>query len=157
MCMALNLVVFERCSKTRKCTRESKPEDWISCKVSNAKSNVDCLVFTGWCSSKLLYFFWVVTMIITGMATAYCSVVGYIKVRDFAVGNMRSQPPGMIGKSDFYVQIRDDGSYDDGASADGSGGGARYHRSIYQSDGNPQFWGQHIYRPTQAAVAITSR
>ena len=31
------------------------------------------------------------------------------------------------------------------------------HRSIYQADGTPQFWGSQIYRPNQAAVAVTSR
>jgi hypothetical protein len=35
--------------------------------------------------------------------------------------------------------------------------GGRYVQSIYQSDGTPQFWGGHIYRPTQAAVAMTNR
>ncbi|KAL7574591.1 hypothetical protein ACA910_002949 [Epithemia clementina (nom. ined.)] len=30
-------------------------------------------------------------------------------------------------------------------------------RTIYQADGTPQFWGSQIYRPTQAAVAVTSR
>lgn len=37
------------------------------------------------------------------------------------------------------------------------GSGGRYVQSIYQSDGTPQFWGGHIYRPTQAAVAMTNR
>lgn len=101
-----------------------------------------------WCGSRLLYCMWVISMLITWIATAYCSVIGYIKVRDFAVGNMRSQPPGMVGKSDYYVQIQDD---------DLSEGSGRYRKTIYQADGTPQFWGQHIYRPTQAAVAITSR
>jgi hypothetical protein len=94
---------------------------------------------TRWCGSKLLYGMWVMSMLITGLSAAYCSVIGYIKVRDFAVANTRSQPPGLVGKSDYFV-------VDNGKNAD-----------IYQSDGNPQFWGSHIYRPTQAAAAVTSR
>jgi hypothetical protein len=95
---------------------------------------------TRWCGSKLLYGMWVMSMLITGLSAAYCSVIGYIKVRDFAVANTRSQPPGLVGKSDYFVVAND------GTNAD-----------IYQSDGNPQFWGSHIYRPTQAAAAVTSR
>lgn len=115
----------------------------------------DTLVIeTRWCGSKLLYMMWVVSMLITGLATAYCSVIGYIKVRDFAVANTRSQAPGLTGKSDYYVELKDDAS----AHSHGPPGtSAYYHRTIYQSDGTPQFWGGHIYRPTQAAVAITSR
>lgn len=90
-----------------------------------------------WCGSRPLYLMWVASMLITGISAAYCGVIGYIKVRDFAVANSRSQPPGVLeGKSDYYVKI-------------GS--------NIYQSDGAPQFWGSHIYKPTQAAVAVTSR
>jgi hypothetical protein len=116
----------------------------------------DTLVIeTRWCGSRLLYLMWVVSMLITSVATAYCSVIGYIKVRDFAVANSRSQPPGMVGKSDYYVQILDSvgaphGNVDDDDDQ-------HYRKTIYQADGTPQFWGGHIYRPTQAAVAITSR
>jgi hypothetical protein len=131
----------------------------------------DTLVIeTRWCGSRLLYLMWVISMLITGLATAYCSVIGYIKVRDFAVANSRSQPPGMVGKSDYYVQLGDASS----SSSPRGGGGNPHHQSlrhgesddsedekyqktIYQADGTPQFWGGHIYRPTQAAVAITSR
>ena len=137
---------------------------------------------TKWCGSRLLYWMWVISMLITGLATAYCSVIGYIKVRDFAVANVRSQPPGVLAggaKSDYYVQITGDGggggANPSGGSGPGGGGGGRdgsssslsasslqtqdqyYNRTIYQADGNPQFWGNQIYRPTQAAVAITSR
>ena len=123
----------------------------------------DTLVIeTRWCGSRLLYMMWVISMLVTGLAAAYCSIIGYIKVRDFAVANSRSQPPGIVGKSDFYAQV------DDAApppiqetSSQGSFGSTHhknhYHVPIYQADGNPQFWGGHIYRPTQAAVAITSR
>jgi len=104
-------------------------------------------------------------MLITGVAAAYCSVIGYIKVRDFAVGNSRSQPPGVMNnkgcKSDYYVQIQDANyAKSEGGGSDNSGSSSHHHHfrtSIYQSDGTPQFWGAHIYRPTQAAVAITSR
>lgn len=123
----------------------------------------DTLVIeTRWCGSRLLYMMWVISMLVTGLAAAYCSIIGYIKVRDFAVANSRSQPPGIAGKTDFYAQV------DDAApppiqetSSHGSFASSHhknhYHVPIYQADGNPQFWGGHIYRPTQAAVAITSR
>jgi hypothetical protein len=106
---------------------------------------------TRWCGSRLLYMMWVMSMSINGMAAAYMGIIGYIKLRDFAVANGRSQPPGMVGKSDYYVKIRDGP-----APASGPDDGS-YQRTIYQSDGTPQFWGGHIYRPTQAAVAVTSR
>jgi hypothetical protein len=121
----------------------------------------DALVIeTRWCGSRLLYLMWVMSMLITGLAAAYCSIIGYIKVRDFAVANIRSQPPGLVGKSDYYVEIKDYGrnSPTGGSSAGSEGSHPRYYQqSIYQSDGTPQFWGNHIYRPTQAAVAVTSR
>jgi hypothetical protein len=107
-----------------------------------------------WCGSRPLYLMWVCSMLITGVAAAYCSVIGYIKVRDFAVANSRSQPPGVVdSKSDFYVQIEDGivQAPSEDTSVD------YYRKTIYQSDGTPQFWGAHIYKPTQAAVAITSR
>ena len=95
-----------------------------------------------WCGSRKIYLLWVLCAIITGLSAAYCLLIGYIKVRDFTVANSRSQPPGVIDtKSDYYVKIDD----------------VERNRSIYQSDGTPQFWGGHIYRPTQAAVAITNR
>lgn len=123
----------------------------------------DTLVYeTRWCGSRLLYMMWVVSMLITGLASAYCSVIGYIKLRDFAVANSRSQPPGMVGKSDYYVQIRDGELPPGGGNLPTAAGLVDadpmfYHKTIYQADGTPQFWGGHIYRPTQAAVAITSR
>ena len=107
-----------------------------------------------WCGSRPLYLIWALSMLITGLSAAYCGVIGYIKIRDFAVANSRSQPPGVVeGKSDYYVRI------EDGIPPSPSDGSmiSYYRPSIYQSDGTPQFWGQHIYRPTQAAVAITSR
>jgi hypothetical protein len=106
------------------------------------------VIETRWCGSRLLYLMWVMSMLITGLAAAYCSVIGYIKMRDFAVANTRSQPPGMVGKSDYYVSL----SADNQSTASSS-----YQRTIYQADGEPQFWGGHIYRPTQAAVAVTNR
>mmetsp|Transcript_15942 Transcript_15942/g.27823 ORF Transcript_15942/g.27823 Transcript_15942/m.27823 type:complete len:243 (+) Transcript_15942:203-931(+) len=120
---------------------------------------------TKWCGSRLLYWMWVISMLITGLATAYCSVIGYIKVRDFAVANSRSQPPGVVvAKSDYYVQIMDHPNIGDRVGGVGVGNvvagpvhPSKYHKTIYQADGTPQFWGNQIYRPTQAAVAITSR
>ena len=140
--------------------------DAVDSEVSQYNQNEiddDTLVIeTRWCGSRLLYMMWVISMLVTGLAAAYCSIIGYIKVRDFAVANSRSQPPGIVGKSDFYAQV------DDAAppliqetSSQGSFASSHhknhYHVPIYQADGNPQFWGGHIYRPTQAAVAITSR
>ena len=123
----------------------------------------DTLVMeTRWCGSHLLYLLWVISMLITGLAASYCGVIGYIKIRDFAVANTRSQPPGFVGKSDYYVQLQDNFHTEGGiggptGSVTSMGDPRYYEKTIYQADGNPQFWGQHIYRPTQAAVAITSR
>ena len=112
---------------------------------------------TKWCGSHLLYAMWVVSMLITGLSAAYCSVIGYIKVRDFAVANSRSQPPGMgAGKSDYYPSVGDVKQHAHQQSQRNSGAATTI-TTIYQSDGTPQFWGGHIYRPTQAAVAVTSR
>lgn len=145
----------------------------------------DTLVMeTRWCGSKLLYFSWMLSVSITMFAMSYCSIIGYIKLRDVVVANERSQPPGMMsntgGRSDCYVMVEnvDSGNMglasgisaereEDVTSSVGNGGGypsyqggstsRRYIPSIYQSDGTPQFWGGHIYRPTQAAVAMTNR
>jgi hypothetical protein len=119
------------------------------------------MIETRWCGSRLLYLMWVISMLITGLASAYCSVIGYIKVRDFAVANSRSQPPGMVGKSDYYVKIDDHGigyssQHESGSEASGQSM-PQYQKTLYQDDGNPQFWGGHIYRPNQAAPGTTSR
>lgn len=104
---------------------------------SNTIDDDTLVIDVRWCGSRPLYLMWVASMLVTGLAAAYCSVIGYIKIRDFAVANSRSQPPGILdGKSDYYVSSE---------------------RNIYQADGEPQFWGSQIYRPTQAAVAVTSR
>jgi hypothetical protein len=169
-------------------------------KVRNNHDDQEVVLQTRWCGSRPLYLLWVTSMLITGLAAAYCGVIGYIKVRDFAIGNIRSLPPGSYNvglggagpqsgdKSDYYVRIGDhhverkskkssssssrggDGPWaaggvdihaDDVASSVATGttaSGSYYYRpSIYQSDGTPQFWGAHIYRPTQAAVAVTNR
>jgi hypothetical protein len=148
-----------------------------------------------WCGSRLLYWLWVISMLITGLATAYCGVIGYIKIRDFAVANTRSQPPGIMtvgdyslspdgnvhvnsshrqgiqGNSDYYVPIGDannngiDSRQQHLSALNNNSNTARlqqthpsqYNKTIYQADGTPQFWGNQIYRPNQAAVAITSR
>jgi hypothetical protein len=130
---------------------------------NNAAVNDDAAVLdTRWCGSRTLYLLWVASMLITGLAASYCSIIGYIKVRDFAVANTRSQPCGNndgsgspygVSKSDYYVRISS-GSYNSDTVSEAN---STYRPSIYQSDGTPQFWGAHIYRPTQAAVAVTSR
>ena len=138
--------------------------DYVDSDVSQYNQNEiddDTLVIeTRWCGSRLLYMMWAISMLVTGLAAAYCSIIGYIKVRDFAVANSRSQPPGMMGKTDFYAQLDDVQPPPPNQETSSQGSMAssnHYHVPIYQADGNPQFWGGHIYRPTQAAVAITSR
>ncbi|KAL3808749.1 hypothetical protein ACHAXA_010942 [Cyclostephanos tholiformis] len=161
----------------------------------------DLVMETRWCGSRPLYLAWMVCVWITVLSMSYCSIIGYVKVRDFVVANGRSQPPGMIpgtgmgGRSDYYLAVDSTtmgGDNGDGATcpipqaayaalspsmsgSDAGGDGknpasttayssyqdgmiaGRYVRSIYQSDGTPQFWGGHIYRPTQAAAAMTNR
>ncbi|KAL7470449.1 hypothetical protein ACHAXS_010680, partial [Conticribra weissflogii] len=56
----------------------------------------DTLVMeTRWCGSKMLYFMWMLSVSITILAMSYCSIIGYVKVRDVAVANGRSLFPGM--------------------------------------------------------------
>jgi hypothetical protein len=151
-----------------------------------------------WCGSRLLYWMWVMSMLITGLASAYCGVIGYIKVRDFAVANTRSQPPGIMTVGDYSLSTYGDNSRVGGGSSSnnkgnsdyyvpiGDAGGsaassrqrhhqqqqqnvstsnfklqqthpAQYNKTIYQADGTPQFWGNQIYRPNQAAVHTVSR
>ena len=129
-----------------------------------------------WCGSRSLYFMWVGAVWISVLAMSYCSIIGYVKVRDVAVANGRSQPclhggRGGLGRSDFYVTLGEGGDVGRGDGGDrpprppggypsyqgGTGGSGRDGPAIYQSDGQPQFWGGHIYRPTQAAVTMTNR
>ena len=120
-----------------------------------------------WCGSRPLYGMWVMSVLITGMSCAYCSIIGYIQVRDFSIANGRSQPPEMAGRSDYYVKVGDGDAAGGGGGSGRSGSGRSSYSSyqdgyggestIYQADGTPQFWGSHIYKPTQAAVAVTSR
>jgi hypothetical protein len=104
-----------------------------------------------WCGSRPLYLMWVASMLNTGVSASYCSVIGYIKVRDFAVANSCSQPPGVVeGKSDFYVRIEDAAATPchlrQTCTSDSAALSSNYYQpSIYQSDGTPQFWGSHIY------------
>ena len=152
----------------------------------------DVIIKTRWCGSRPLYFMWVLSVLITGFSCAYCSIIGYIKARDFAVANGRSQPPGMVGKSDYYVSVEDvdveipsSNSSSGSRSVDtsrrrspvgGNGGssgmrGRNTHprssgagtapggrqKTLYQADGTPRYLGKHIYKPTQAAIHLTSR
>jgi hypothetical protein len=136
----------------------------------NAEIDDDSLMIDiRWCGSRPLYLMWVASMLINGMAAAYCGVIGYVKCRDFAVANTRAQPVSILwpspafdagglkqppAVSDYYVRL---GPANDVETASSASGAAPYRPSIYQADGEPQFWGQQIYRPTQAAVAVTSR
>jgi hypothetical protein len=115
--------------------------------------DIDDDIEVRWCGSRPLYLIWALSMLITGFSAAYCGVIGYIKCRDFVVANSRSQLPGISeGRSDYYVRIEEGLSRSPSTDS-----GASYRPTLYQSDGTPQFWGSHIYRPTQAAVAVTSR
>ena len=125
--------------------------------AANAMTNIEddsLLIELRWCGSRPLYLMWLASMLITGLSASYCGVIGYIKCRDFAVANARSQPCGynvqqVAGpNSDYYLELNAD--QPDSAAAMSV-------QNLYQSDGNPQFWGSQIYRPTQAAVAVTSR
>ena len=135
----------------------------------NAEINDDTLMIdVRWCGSRPLYLMWVASMLINGLAAAYCGVIGYVKCRDFAVANTRAQPVSVMWSSpslragmeqppavsDYYVRMGYGSDVETASSASGAGS---YRPSIYQADGEPQFWGQQIYRPTQAAVAVTSR
>ncbi len=125
---------------------------------------------TRWCGSRPLYMMWFCSVIVTGLSCAYCSVIGYVKARDFAIANNRSQPPGMTGKSDYYVQLEEewriegnrrfskkDGGYTTYQGDDMSAQESTLKKTIYQADGTPRFFGSQIYKPTQAAVSLTSR
>jgi len=147
----LSVFIVGHCSdQTAKQHENSSNNNYNENNNNNANDYLDddfYYIETSWCGSRPLYLMWVASMLITGLSCAYCSVIGYIKVRDFAVANSRSQPPGVVGegKSDYYVRLQDHNNRSGGSS------------NIYQSDGTPQFWGSQIYRPTQAAVAVTSR
>ena len=135
----------------------------------NAEIDDDTLMIdVRWCGSRPLYLMWVASMLINGLAAAYCGVIGYVKCRDFAVANTRAQPVSVLWSSpafkagpqpppavsDYYVRL---GPADEETASSASGAAPSYRTTIYQADGTPQFWGQQIYRPTQAAVAVTSR
>ncbi len=139
------------------------------------------LMETRWCGSKLLHFMWMISVAITMLAMSYCSIIGYVKVRDIAVAAGRSQPAGTFDggdedglKSDYYSKVdnvcgnsggndEESGSNPNNSNSQyssyqaGLDGNRRYEPSIYQSNGMPQFLGGHIYRPTQAAISMTNR
>ena len=153
----LSVFIVGHCSDQTAQKHESSSSNNYNDNYNNANDYLDddfYYIETSWCGSRPLYLMWVASMLITGLSCAYCSVIGYIKVRDFAVANSRSQPPGVVGegKSDYYVRLQDHNNNNNRGSGGGGGGS-----NIYQSDGTPQFWGSQIYRPTQAAVAVTSR
>jgi hypothetical protein len=131
-----------------------------------------------WCGSTPLYLMGAACMLITGLSSAYCCVIGYIQIRDIAVANARSQPPGITSdatayparpcKSDYYVRIDEADQHSDVATSTANSNihvaslyrqlhPGSYRRTIYQADGTPQFWGAHIHHPTQAAAALTNR
>ncbi|KAL7529356.1 hypothetical protein ACHAWF_002945, partial [Thalassiosira exigua] len=78
-----------------------------------ADADDDAVVMeTRWCGSKPLYCLWLVCVWISVLSASYCSIIGYVKVRDVAVANQRSQPaghagggPGVAGRSDYYVAV----------------------------------------------------
>ncbi|EJK77416.1 hypothetical protein THAOC_00756, partial [Thalassiosira oceanica] len=73
-----------------------------------------------WCGSRSLYLMWMTSVWVSVLALSYCSIIGYVKVRDVAVANGRSQPctrGGEAGRSDFYASLGD------GSGGVGGGGG----------------------------------
>jgi len=144
---------------------------------NNAMENIEddsLLIELRWCGSRPLYLMWLMSMLITGLSASYCGVIGYIKCRDFAVANARSQPCGtnvqqISGRdasqpnSDYYLELTDNNNNNHNHHHHHPAVAARrsarrsHNGGLYQSDGTPQFWGSQIYRPTQAAVAVTSR
>jgi hypothetical protein len=85
------------------------------------------LMETRWCGSKLLHFMWMISVAITVLAMSYCSIIGYVKVRDVVVAAGRSQPAGTFGMGN-----NGGGSGgEDGKS--GGGGGNGGWRSDYYS------------------------
>lgn len=156
----MSVFIVDHCSDQVDFTSSSYYETDADGSSSNTVDDDTIRIATGWCGSRMLYFMWVVSVIITALAAAYCSIIGYIKLRDFAVANSRSQPPGIIGRSDYYVRIDENNN---NSPSNANANTIHKHddelknQKIYQSDGTPQFWGGHIYRPTQAACAVTSR
>jgi hypothetical protein len=74
----------------------------------------------------------------------------------------------MVGKSDYYVQMEEvvlgleggrrfSGLGGGASNANASANGVAMKKTIYQADGTPRFFGGQIYKPTQAAVSLTSR
>ena len=95
-----------------------------------------------------------------GTSCAYCSIIGYIKARDFAVGNDRSQP-SKEGRNEFYRPMKGKDSVQNTkrneTRNDRLYGQTYQESSLYQSDGNPQFLGTYIERPNQAAISAPNR
>lgn len=166
------------------CADRFESQNYNDDKYQNGNVNDDAVVIeTKWCGNRNLYFTWVLSVALTGLSFAYCSIIGYVKARDFAVANGRSQPPGMVGKSDYYVQEElgsgagleagmnfGNGNGNAGTGFGGNAGegwlgvtsyqngaGVKVKQTIYQADGTPRFFGGQIYKPTQAAVSLTSR
>jgi hypothetical protein len=155
------------------CADRFDSQNYNDDKYQNVNDDDAIVIETRWCGSRNLYFTWVLSVALTGLSFAYCSIIGYVKARDFAVANGRSQPPGMMGRTDYYVQEEFSGNNMDvrfGGNGDeeieGTGGvnsyqhgtaGTKVKQTIYQADGTPRFFGGQIFKPTQAAVSLTSR
>ena len=149
--LMLTIFVVEHCAdKASQNNGDGNDDDYMDDAYQNNDNAID---YTRWCGSRPLYATWVLSVFVTALAWVYCCIIGYILARDFAVANGRSQPPGMGGKSDYYVRLTDKSETGEEHHPPSS----RRSRQIYQSDGTPQFWGMQINRPTQAAVAVTSR
>lgn len=155
------------------CADRFDSQNYNDDKYQNVNDDDAIVIETRWCGSRNLYFTWVLSVALTGLSFAYCSIIGYVKARDFAVANGRSQPPGMVGRTDYYVQEEfgaGNNTYVRYGGGDGEneveGGvnsyqhgttGTKTKQTIYQADGTPRFFGGQIFKPTQAAVSLTSR
>ena len=89
------------------------------------------LMETRWCGSKLLHFMWMISVAITVLAMSYCSIIGYVKVRDVAVANGRSQPAGT-----FRMENNNGSSSEDSRSGSGSGWRSDYYSKVDNVSGN---------------------
>ena len=84
-------------------------------------------------------------------------------MRDLAVANDRSQPAGVEGRNEFYVQVTGKDKANISTKSremthnDELYGQTYQETSLYQSDGNPQFLGHKIHHPNQAAISAPNR
>jgi hypothetical protein len=136
-----------------------------------------------WCGNSDLKAIWTGSLIVSLIATAYGSIIGYVRFRDYVVANCRSQTPGVTLRSDYYF-IDDDNSSSN-AQYNGTTQQQRHEKraeqrerneeelyeqlqeqqqghkqkafSHYQASGEPRFKGNSIRWPSQAASHVNTR